>query len=721
MKNAAKIILLILAAAAALLIAAYFSAVNYIIPSILAPRIVNSINDSFKGTAVLEIGQVAFDIKKGIFLKEVTLLVKSGRIFNAKDVDIDLDMRSLIKRELKINEVRVDGTELNILRDKKGKWNFSPLIPGTEEQTGKGQPALPFKTLVFSNCTVRFSDNMQKFNSIERTFVNGKVVIENVDNAVYLAKISANDPVASHEAIDLKLKYDVKKKAIEGKIKANTGYLDRYWTYYLDDLFFPWHLKAKNVTFDGWFSLVNDTLALDARYMVKKGVLRYGTIEVSSDAVIDQKLKLVKGNISKDKSSLNIRLKKVVVPMNDDKITIADLTCSAQITSKAVIFKKIHGTVGTKAFIMSGRYTYDYPKNIYLMGKYGDAYGIIGIRLLSLNTAEAIVKGKTKGAAFSVHANIPDIKNLLADIKMEGLLFLPATGETVRANLKVGQYDIKVSVDFSGVLNGYLKRVETLNGSAHVKVAYSSLLSPDPGSFNFKMKVINGMFEGTFPSTPFYGGRISGLARTDIKKWGVEAHIDDFDLSDFSRISPKYKNLKGKFDGSVVCVADWNNYLTARGGGYVDLRKANLQNVPIFSNAEAGVASLEAGFTMPEIESITGNFEIKDKKITLQNMLCKAYKLSLYLAGSIDFDRDTKVTAGVKFIAGFWKTLRQVLLPVTIPFDIAASSVKISISGKYPDLKQTTSIEEMQWMNNFFDVQSEPEAQRYKLDDYWKE
>lgn len=703
------------------LTAAFYLAVNYVIPSILAPRLVSSINRTFKGAASLSVGRVAFNFQKGLFLEEVELTAGSARLFSVKEVDIALDLNALIKRELIIKEVLIKDTELTVARNSKGNWNFSPLLHYYEaSDAGKG-PELSFKTIKFSGSIIRFADNLHKHNSIDRSFVNGKVVIENVDNAVYLAKISANDPAASHEAVELKLKYDAKKKAIEGKIKANTKYLERYWAYYLDDLFFPWHLKAKDVTVDGGFSLAKDTLTLDARYTVKKGVLRYGTIEVFSDAVIDQKLKLVKGNISKDSSSLNIRLKKVVVPLDGDKLTVNDLTCSAQVTNKGIVFKKIHGRAGPKAFILSGRYTFDHPRNIYLMGKYGDAYGMLGIRLFSLNTAEAFVKGKTKGAAFEIHGYIPDIKELLVDIKMKALLSLPVSSETVNASIQIGDYDINVRVDFSASLKGYLKKTSTLNGDADVKVAYLSALSPDTGTFNFKMTVVDGMFEGTLPKTPFYGGSIYGLARTDIKKWGVETHIDNFDLSDFSRISPKYKNLKGKFDGSVVCVADWNDHKTARGGGYVDLRKANLQNVPIFSNAEAGVASLEAGFTMPEIESIIGNFEIKDEKITLQNMLCKAYKLSLYLAGSIDFDMDTHVTAGVKFIAGFWKTLRQVFIPVTIPFDIAASSVKISISGKYPDLKQTTSIQEMQWMNIFFDAQSEPDPQRYKLDDYWKE
>lgn len=705
-----------------LTVSAYFTAADYIIPSVMAPWIVNSINDSFKGAAVLKIGSVTFNISKGIYLKDVDLSTKTGRIFSAKDVDIDLDLDALIKRELKIKELRVVGTELNISRDRKGRWNFSPLIASAEEEGGAGQQKIIFRTVVFSDSVIRFSDRMQKVNSIERRFVNGKVVIENVDDNIFLARISASDPQASSEALTINLKYDAKKGSCEGVVKANTKYLDRYWTYYLDDVFFPWHLKARGAAVEGLFSVSKDLVGIDVKYTVKNGVLRYGTIEARADsAVIGQKLEIVKGSISKNKSTLNAEFRSVSIPVAGEKLELKKLTCLASVTDKEIVFKKIHGTTGGKGFGLSGRYTFNYPKNIYLQGKYGDAYGILGVRLLSENTAEAELKGKTKGAAFEIHAHIPDIKNLLVDMKMRAVLALPASGETIQANIQVGDYDVKVWVDFSGNLRGYLKNVSTLNGGADVKVAYLSGINPDIGGVIFKMTVVDGIFEGTFPRTPFYGGAIYGIARTGIKKWGMEVHIEDFDLSDFSRISPKYKNLKEKFDGNLVCVADWDDITTARGGGYVHLRKANLQNVPVFSNAEAGVASLEAGFTMPEIESVNGNFEIKDKKITLQNMLCKAYKMNLYLAGGIDFSGNTRVTAGIRFIAGFWKTFRQIMLPVTIPFDIAASSVKINITGKWPDLDQSTSVMDMQWVNEFFGSEVKPDPQRYKLEDFWKD
>ncbi|MFA5104500.1 MAG: hypothetical protein WC527_04925 [Candidatus Margulisiibacteriota bacterium] len=719
MKNISKILFLSLATAIVLAVSAYFAAANYFIPSVMAPWIVGSINDSFKGAAVLKIGSVTFNISKGIYLKDVDLSTKTGRIFIARDVDIDLDLAALIKKELKIKELRVAGTELNISRDRKGRWNFSPLVQTSEAGGGEQRQRMVFRTVVFSDSVIRFSDRMQKRNSIERRFVNGKVRIENVDDNIFLARISTSDPEVSNESISADLRYDAAKGSYSGRVKANTRYLDRYWTYYLDDMFFPWHFKAKDLGVEGTFSVIKDSVDIDAGYTVKKGVLRYGTIEARADAVIEQKLEIVEGDISKDKSTLKAEFRDVSIPVSGDVLKFKGLTCVASVTDKEIVFKKIHGTIGGKGFGLSGRYTFNYPRNIYLQGKYGDAYGILGVRLLSENTAEAELKGKTKGAAFEIHASVPDIKKLLAEIRMKAVISLPASGETIQASLQIGEYDVKVRVDFSCGFRGYLKDVSTLNGDADVNVAYLSGLSPDVGRVNFKMKVVDGIFEGSFPRTPFYGGAIYGQARTDIKKWGVEIHVDDFDLSDFSRISPKYKNLKGNFDGSLVCVADWDDFATARGGGYVDLEKANLRNVPIFSNTEAGIASLEAGFEMPEIESINGNFEISDEKITLQNMLCKAYRLNLYLAGYIDFGGNTFVTAGIRFIAGFWKTVRQVLLPFTIPFDIAASSVKISITGKWPALNQSTSIKDLQWLNEFFDEDVKPDPQKYKLEDFW--
>ena len=701
--------------------AAFYLVSAYIIPSVIAPRIVLSINETFEGAAKLSIGRVSLDIQKGLYLEDVELISGGSRLFAVKEADITLDFSALLKRELMIKEVLVSDTELTIARDSKGAWNFSPLLRYFDGEKKEGKTSARFRTIRFSGCTVRFLDRLQKRNSIERIFVNGHAEVENVGKGVVLVWMSADGRDASKESFSVKMVCETKTGSCYGTLVANTSFLEEYWSYYLDDIFFPWHLKAQSLELNGRFSIFKDELDADVTYTVKRGVLRYGTIEARSDAVIEQKLKLLRAGGLIVSSSVKALFKEAVIPLEKEQIKIKDLYCAAQLTNSGVRIERVRGRLGQKGFAFSGRYTFDFPRNLYLTGKYADAYGIIGLRLHSLDTAEAFVKGKTKGVSFEVFAHVPSIKDLLADIKMKARFTLPASGETVKASLQVGDYDINVRVDLSARLKGYLNRISTINGSAEVLVSYLSGLSPKPGSFNISMSIRNGLFEGSFPKTPFYKGTISGLARTDMKKWGLEAHIEGFDLSDFSRISPKYKNLKGKMNGSVVCVAPWADILNARGGGYVDLKKANLRNVPLFSNAEAGVAGLDTGFTMPEIESIKGNFGIREKKVVLENMACKAYRLNLYLSGFIGFDKTVNVTVGVKLIAGFWKTLRQVLLPFTIPFDIAASSVKIGITGKLPDLKQSTSLMQMQWMNEFFDVQKEGDPQRYRLEDCWKE
>gem|GEM_PF-3447614 len=701
--------------------------INYLVPYVFAPEAVKQINDSFRGNALLKVGETNFDLRKGFTFSNASLSVKHGigykRLFTAGSIKINIDINKLFSGKVDINEIAVSSAELDIGRDSKGVWNFAPLFEASpKERTGEGSPEIMFESVDFTDCVIHFRDNLQKRNSIDRRFVNTKAAMLVLDGNRYFFKMSASDKDPDIEAVELKFIYDAGHKVFEGKTKFNTKYLGKYWDYYLDDLFSPWHLKVKDLRAEAAFIYSKEILDLEGSYGLKSCAVKYGTIEgTSAKVLIDQKLRIVKGKVSKNKSAFKADLSDVSVPLLDDEYKLDRLFCDATVTDKQVLLNLVKGYYGGKHFHLSGRYTFNYPKNLYLQGKLRDLYAIFGLRILSHNTAEAEFKGKTWGAEFDVHAHIPDIKNLLVDLKAKALVSLPMSSETIKASVKLGDHEIRVWLDFLCGIKGYLRRVETVNGGAHLKVTYVSDLSEYPGYFVSKMSVVDGVFEGTIPRTPFYKGYISGLAKTGMKEWGMELKIEDLDLDDLSRISKNYRNMKGIFNGNIACIADWSDWRTLRGGGYVNLKKANLQDVPIFKTAATGVEGLKAGVEIPPIESVVGNFEIKDRQVRLQNMYCMAYQLSLNLTGNIKFTGETNVTAGVKFIAGFWKTLRQILLPFTIPFDMAASSVRINISGIWPDLKQTTSIQSMEWLSEFNNKKENPEPNKYKLKDLWSD
>lgn len=727
MQKALKIIAAILISILLLLYILWLLLINYLVPFVFAPEAVKQINESFRGNALLKVGGTRFDFRKGFSFSDATLSVKHGsgykRLFTAGSIKMSIDMNKLFSGKVDINEIAVSGAELDIGRDSKGVWNFAPLFEAApKDRTRAATSEIRFESVDLSDCVIHFWDDLQKRNSMDRRFVNARAAMEVLEGNRYFVKMSASDKDPDVEAVELKFIYDSGHKVFEGKTKLNTKYLGKYWDYYLDDLFDPWHLKVKDLKAEAAFIYSKDILDLEGSYILDGCAVKYGTIEGTSGNVrVDQKLRVVKGKVSKNKSTFKVDLSDVSVPLLDDVYKLDRLFCDATVTDRQVLLNLVKGCYEGRHFHLSGRYTFNYPKNLYLQGKLRGLYAIFGLRILSRNTAEAEFKGKTWGAEFDMHANIPDIKNLLVDLKAKALVSLPMSSETIKASVKLGDHEIRVWLDFSCGINGYLRKADTINGGAHLKVTYVSDLSEYPGYFVSKMSVVDGVFEGTIPRTPFYKGYISGLAKTGMKEWGMELRIDSLDLDDLSRISKEYRNMKGIFNGNVACAADWSDWRTLRGGGYVNLKKANLQDVPIFKTAATGVEGLKAGVEIPPIEKVVGNFEIKDQQVNLQNMYCMAYQLSLNLTGNIKFTGETNVTAGVKFIAGFWKTLRQILLPFTIPFDMAASSVRINISGVWPDLKQTTSIQSMEWLSEFNNKKENPDPDKYKLKDLWSD
>jgi len=87
-----------------------------------------------------------------------------NELVSLKELEVNLQAVSLIKRALVLSEIRVINPEIRIYQDKKGVFNFENILSGYEEETEKGPPS-PFlfslNNIRISNGTISFEDELK--------------------------------------------------------------------------------------------------------------------------------------------------------------------------------------------------------------------------------------------------------------------------------------------------------------------------------------------------------------------------------------------------------------------------------------------------------------------------------------------------------------------------------------------------------------------------------
>jgi len=400
----------------------------------------------------------------------------------------------------------------------------------------------------------------------------------------------------------------------------------------------------------------------------------------------------------------------------DGHILLEKMDCDMVITEKDITIEKITGLIQARPVFLSGRVILGRSKDIFLAGNIGRVNNNLHMVLSSENQGKLNWRAVLNKSHVNIHADISDLKNLAfnlnaeGDIDLQDLINMPDAAKS----------GIAGKGHILGNLKGEADKVSSLEGNASIEVSDFSILGWQPTSFNCAMVVKDGVASGDIPKTGFYDGTLSGTFKADPDKWGAELYVDKLELSKLLRADSKFEGIKGTFSGDAACVGRWENSKSAKGGGYFKLIDCQLESAPIISNAEEGIKSVTKGFSMPAFREVQGIFDIKDGGINIKNSFWKAAVMTLSVVGGLSFSGEADFTVGVKFQReGVFRTARQVLVPVTIGFDLIANCIQVKVYGKLPACSQKTEIQPDGWLDTFFPFKEKIDPDRYKLQDLW--
>lgn len=486
---------------------------------------------------------------------------------------------------------------------------------------------------------------------------------------------------------------------------------------YDDHAFGRTKLKAGNLSANASFRMKGSQASYEVKAKLEKAKFSYGEMALLGDVAV----------------VINPRK----VQMNCTGFTgfAGDLHCfdrgSAvlELGAKKVKIKQMVLHNARQKAVLSGEYNYANLPKIWLKGKVGVIDSYFKARFLPQHQAGIDWSAKAGGSFIDCGMIITDIQKMDFMAEVKGDFVLGGQGAKLFLDLGKKRRGISVEVD-DGSLSGDISFAGKLSGEADDLDTYSGLLGVQfkdlyfsgigPMEFKLGMKVKEGTFGAGIPITDFYGGTIGGALVFDHKKYGVELDIKDADIGKLGETDKRLAGMKGKFTGVVAGVMEWGKPETAVGGGYFDLSNGDLKSSPMFAVIEQGVGKYVSNFAVPDFRKVEGNFSIADDKISVENALCQANGFNLNILGGMDFSGEADFTVGVRFFKqGFFnKTMQVVLIPFGI-FNIVTDSLKIKVSGRWPDLKQSTGVQPLSWFQNFLQSSPKYDPDKYHLKDIY--
>jgi hypothetical protein len=394
-----------------------------------------------------------------------------------------------------------------------------------------------------------------------------------------------------------------------------------------------------------------------------------------------------------------------------------------------IMIKRFTGKQVRNDFDLTGTFMFLPYGDLVLSGEAFGAENFFRLQLLPEERANFGWQLSTALSSFEIFGVVTDIKNLSFAVQLDGTLdlsewdrgFSVHVGEPALVSMDVSADKLKGKVTFDGKLYGKASQPENWAGNLGLSFSDFSVYNIMPLDFVLNMTANKGTFQALIPTTPIYKGTCFGSLKLNAQKWGAELDLQNADIAYLYEINPGLKGLKGNFSAKLVLVGGWGDRNSVVGGGYLILKNGDLRKVAFISDAEEGIGKVVKGFSMPNFEKIEGNFDIKNGQVIFENIFCRASDLSIEISGKTSFDGTVNAVAGVRMFGGSTlKTLRQIILPVTIGFDLVANSIQINIKGKIPDLSQTTQVMPMNWLGEFFNLNYKADPNRYSLDKLWQ-
>lgn len=667
-----------------------------IIPKIIVPKLKEYINNNFTSPVKLSIGKIYFHPFKGFLLDDLTLSApaasKDNIILKAQSVDIDLALLPLLRNKVEIKKFEMRDFNLNIERNTDGIWNFTPLLNlDIFNETGNDNIDFVIDKIGFGRGQIHFSDFKEKNNTLDHIFTNAGLNITSPERNLYQLDISSCAKNKKDESITLKLNYNKKDKSLEAQIEINTIHLGDYFNYYLHDILSPWKLKAEACVVTAQLSYKDDkekSLIINGDCTINNATLAYGSTVIKGSAKVKQGLKFVNGKISEDVSHAEVSLENGSI--SEGEYTFVEKAfCNAAITNKMVDIRNVSGIFKNRPVNVSGTFNFASPEELNLTGTLGKLKNNLSLKVLPDNKAVMDWNMDISGSYIKLHAEIDDLENLLFNSTVDGKIDLPGLFQSDNTAAEDNP-NITGTINISGIISRKTTDLTLSSIRAELKTSVQdfSILGLAPVAFNFDMYTKDDILWGEIQKTELYRGVLHGTTMINPDKWGIELHVDGFNMEEFAKIYPeKLKGIKGIFNGNISVLNRWDNFNALTGGGYFKLTDCYLWEAPVFSQTETAVKSVTKGVTMPDFNDFEGNFEITDKACSIENVFCDASGINLNIKGKTDYSGKADFTAGVTLsTGGIFRTLRQIAAPVTIAIDFAVNCIKIQIYGTWSNL-----------------------------------
>ena len=686
---------------------------NYVVPEI--KTYVRHYNQ--QGPLRLSLGKISFQPLRGFVIDKISVTGRQKQpILLAESAEIDISILPLLWRRIEIAALTVNNADLNILRDTRGDWNVQPLFDlGLMQEGGEPGYDVVIKKFRANDTTISFADRYRPGDQLSRIFSPVDLRLTYAGDRSYRLQLFASD--RQGEEIDLDLSFDLKQAAGKGEIKLKTPRLADYWHYYLDEVFKPWKLDAKQLTARSQVVFSRDDLDIYGHYELRSANLQYGDISFRGNAVIDQ-----------DKKSARISLTDIAGYFGKLRC-FKQGRCRAEASPRGVEITELLLRNGELAADLKGRMVRQPQLTLELFGKIDQADHRIVLSLLPANQAQLTWQATDEADHIDLIANIYDLSQLAFVAQVSGEVNF--SGERKSLHLDLGQphagvsleakeNDMKGQLTFGSWLKGKLREPDTWLGWVALRFEDFTFIGLPPRDFDLLLKAESGVFSANIPPTEFYRGRLKGRVLAGLNRWGVGLDIENCDIATLGKTDKRLAGMKGSLTTRFACVGKWLGTDSLNGGGYFKLADSDLRSAALFRTAEEGIAKYVKDFKMPSFKKIEGDFQLNGGKFIIENAYCEANNLNLNVVGNISFSGQADLTIGVRlFKHGWFNTFRRIVFPITMGLDMIADSIKIRVKGQLPNVSQSTEVQPMAWFQKLLEKSESFDPDRYSLEQFW--
>lgn len=682
------------------------------------PQIRGYIDKNASAVIDIKIKDAHFHYFRGFVFNELRISAPDAKdgeyILYARMADIDLNWLSLIYKRIEIKRVSLLGARMNISRDPSGKWNIGPLL---RIDSSEGKDSLRIREFRMQGFHIDYADYLKSGDTLKQGFDNADLVLRSAAGQGYKLDVLLVNKVKNEEALVLRIEYNRQDSSLRGWAKINTKRVGKYWEYYLDEWFKPWYLDADTIAAETQFSYIGGVFTFSARYTVRAGILKYAGFTITGDASVNQQLTNAKDSPGENTIDIELSLDNGSF-LSGSHLLFSKIQSQAVINRSEISIKQMSGLIFGFPAELNGKFIMDKePREFSLSGRIFNMDNLFDFKVFADNKAILDWQANAADSYYKIHADISDLEKLAFALTAQGNMRL----ENILSALGRDKGFLKGQVIFTGAIKGDMFHNSSFEGDFLINTKKFSLFRSEPQIFTTQAVVKEGVLTAELPRIDFYNGTLDGAVKFDAKRWAAEVHLNKFDITDFKKYYPGLQEInKGLLSIDIACISDWADLSNIKGRGNFVLSDCELRNGPFSSNLESGISSIIKGFILPDFKKITGNVEIGDKSMYLESF-CSSAVLNLGLKGSYAFDKKVSFTVGATILGGsFLKTMRRIIFPVTIGFDMVANSIQVDINGQWPDLEHKTTIRIGNLLNDFLGLLKEAHVSKPSLDSLWQ-